>query len=142
MKKQKWMKWEPTKNIPQVLLLNSLTYDCNNLIIELYIPDEKSKILTIDFDGFLAFRSMDESKYSCEPREFEKTLLDMQPEPNFYQKWSLFTIKNSKYIDWFLEQTGGVHDNDPIIHYSIETPDDVIEVLDIKTENSPIVKWN
>lgn len=145
MKKEKWRKWEPILGIPQTLFLDTLNYDCNNLVINLYNPQKESQILTIDFDGFLAFRTMDESKYLWPEREIDQALIDMQDmqlEPKSLQKWSLFIIDNSLYIDWFLEQSGGVHDNDPIIHYSIVTPFDVIEILDVKKTDFPIVKWN
>ena len=142
MKKQKLMKWQPIQDIPQTLFLHNLNYDCNNFLINLYNPKQTSKILTIDFDGFLAFRSMDESRYLCDIRESDQELVDMQLEPNSLQKWSLFTIENSEYIDWFTAMSGGIHSNDSIVHYSIETPMDVIEILDIKGGNNPTVKWS
>lgn len=142
MKIEKWLKWEPVAEIPQTLFLDTFKYDCNNLVITLYNPKKESQILTIDFDGFLAFRSMDESRYLWPAREVEQAIIDMQLELDSLQKWSLFIIDNSLYIDWFLEQTGGVHDNDPIIHYLIITPCDVIEILYMKGTDSPIVKWN
>lgn len=141
MKKEKWMKWQPIKGIPQTLYLNNLKYDCNILAIDLYNPAEESRILDICFDGFLAFRIMDESKYSWKYREFDRVLLDMQLETNSYQKWSLFIVNSSTYINWFLEQSSGIHDDDVLIHYIIATPDDVIEILDIRGTESPVVQW-
>lgn len=62
-KKEKWLKWKPVAEIPQTLFLDSLHYNCNNLVVNLYNHKKKSQIITIDFDGFLALRVMDESKY-------------------------------------------------------------------------------
>ena len=143
MKKEKWIKWEPVAKIPQTLLLDNIQYDCNNLSISLYNPENRSQILNIVFDGFLAFRSMDESKYSSwYDIEYDQVLTDMELEPNSLQKWSLFTVENSRFVNWFLNQTGGVHDEDPIIHYLIVTPADAVEILDIEGFDLPIVKWN
>lgn len=142
MKREKWMKWEPIEGIPQTLYLRSLKYDVDGLTISLQDMDEKSPMLTIYFDGFFALRIMDEGDKLIDSREIDKSVLEMELEKGSYYKWSLFTVENSLYLEWFHRESLGVRQNTELVHYVIRSTDDVIEVLDIAEIGSPVVTWN
>lgn len=140
MKTEKRMKWQPIEGIPQTLYLYNLKYDCKNLIINLYDKDLNSPILNINFGDFLAFRIMDEGNFLKEPCEIDEAVTKMQLEPGSFQRWTLFTIDNSRYLRWFHEESAGIYADLEIVHYLIATQDDMIDVLSTKIADNPVVK--
>lgn len=38
-----------------------------------------------------------------------------------------YIVENSKYLEWFNEQSGNAHDG--VVHYMLSTVDDVIDIL-------------
>lgn len=149
MKIEKWMKWEPLKGIPQTLYLVGLKYGFNGkfgfegLTVNLQGQNDNSPILTIyfDIDCLFGLRITDEGNLLKGRYDIDEALIEMKKEKNSSQKWSLFTIENSRYLEWFHEQSVGVRRDINMTHYSIKTPDDVIDVLHVK-ELSPTVMWN
>lgn len=73
----------------------------------------KVKVL---FDWIYSFRVTDEGD-----------LLKMQEEQKGGMLTGLYRVEKSKYLEWFNEQNGNVHNG--VVHYMFSTVDDVIEVL-------------
>ena len=109
--------------------------------IDVQDKDEKSPILTIHFEGFFALRIVDEGDLLKGSHDMDKAVIEMEWEKDSWHKWSLFTVENSRYLEWFHEQSVGVRKDFDIKHYSIKTPDDVIDVLHLKEPN-PTVMWS
>jgi hypothetical protein len=130
MNQEKWLKWNPIEKIPSNLYLKEFKYNSNGLNLSLEQEEENSPILNIYFNGVFSFRSADEG-------DLLKTLSEREKTDNT-NNWSLFTVENSLYLEWFHEQSYDIHKKDQIIHYLIATPNDVIDVLDSET---PCVKW-
>lgn len=57
----------------------------------------------------------------------EGDLLKMQQEQNGEMRTGFYIVENSKYLEWFNEQNGNVHDG--MVHYMLSTVDDVIDIL-------------
>ena len=76
---------------------------------------EGSKVKVL-FDWIHSFRVTDEGD-----------LLKMQEEPNGMMLTGLYRVEKSKYLEWFNEQNGNIHDG--IVNYMFSTIDDVIDIL-------------
>jgi len=76
---------------------------------------EGSKVKVL-FDWIHSFRVTDEGN-----------LLKMQEEHNGMMLTGLYRVEKSKYLEWFNEQNGNIHDG--IVHYMFSTIDDVIDIL-------------
>ena len=139
MKREKWMKWESIEKIPQTLYLRGLKYDYDGLTLSLQNKDRKQPILNIYFKSFFVLRIVDEGDKLIDSHDMDETVSEMEMEEGSYYKWSLFTVDNSLYLEWFHEQSLGVRKKEELVHYVIRTSEDVIEVLDI---DSPTVTWN
>ncbi|MGQ8817306.1 hypothetical protein [Serratia sp. NA_13] len=77
--------------------------------------EEGSKVKVL-FDWIYSFRVTDEGD-----------LLKMQEEQKGEMLTGLYLVENSKYLEWFNEQSGNVHDE--VAHYMLSTVDDVIDIL-------------
>ncbi len=135
------MKWEPLEGIPQTLCLYDLKYDCNELTISLQNKDQNSPILAINFEWFFALRIMYEGNFLKDSYDMDETVTKMQLEPSSWQKWTLFIVENSHYLEWFHEQSVDINRDLKIVHYVIKTPDDVTEVLYSEKTGNPVVRW-
>lgn len=149
MKREKRMKWEPLSGIPQTLNLIGLKYGFlkqhgfDGLTVNLQGRNDDSPILTIHFDVdcFFGLRIIDEGDLLKDGYDIDEAVIEMKKEKDSWHKWSLFTIENSRYLEWFHEQSVGVRRDIEMTHYLIKTPDDVIDVLSVKKVH-PTVTWN
>ena len=57
----------------------------------------------------------------------EGDLLKMQEEQKGMMLTGLYRVEKSKYLEWFNEQNGNIHDG--VVHYMFSTMDDVIDIL-------------
>jgi hypothetical protein len=126
MKKEKLIKWEPLKDIPNLLYLEGLHHDYEGF--RLILRDDKSgQVLRITFDPPLTYRNTDEGD-----------LILFFKNCKLPEKWPLFKMKNSNYLKWFHEQSLNIREDEKPIHYLIITPDDCIDVISSFT---PRVEW-
>lgn len=119
-----WKKWIPLGNIPSVLYAKSIVASETGLIITFADESNKKEIIFI-FNGTLyAYRFTTEGA-------FLKTLdyLYKHYKTEDFQASCLFTIKNSKYLKWFEEESYDVYDIKEFEHYVFYTEDGAIEVL-------------
>lgn len=129
MKREKWLPWIPIEGIPKTLYLRELKYDCGGLTLSLVEKDD-APILTIHFNGDLSHRIADEG-------DLLKTVSEAERDKE--GKWTLFTVENSLYLKWFLEQNFHIRENTGLVHYLIATPNEIIDILDL---SSPTLMWN
>lgn len=47
----------------------------------------------------------------------------------FYSKWSFFRISNLSYLQWLSEQSCGISDSRPLIHFSFFTTNLILDVI-------------
>ncbi|CNH53438.1 TPA: hypothetical protein ACTR19_004520 [Yersinia enterocolitica] len=80
------------------------------------VNDEESSKVKVLFDWVYSFRVTDEGD-----------LLKMQEEQQGEMLTGLYLVENSKYLEWFNEQNGNMHDR--VVHYMLSTVDDVIDIL-------------
>ena len=121
---ERWEKWIPIDNIPQKIYLDSFVDDNEGIAMTFSSQDGEKRIL-VQFEGFvLSYRNTDEGSLL-------KTwkLLGYHYGDGFYSRWSLFQVKNSEYLNWFLKESCGVYEPGEVLHYVFVTPNDVVEVL-------------
>ena len=143
------MKWKPVEGIPQTLYLIGLKYGfikkhgSDGLTMNLQGRNDDDPILTIhfDIDCFFGLRIIDEGNLLKYKYDLDEAIIKMEWEKDSLQKWSLFTVENSRYLEWFHEQSVGVRRKIEMTHYLIKTPDDVIDVLSVK-KVLPTVTWS
>lgn len=97
--------------------LEDFRYSSGSLELVLSSGDnaEGSKVKVL-FDWIYSFRVTDEGD-----------LLKMQEEQKGGMLTGLYRVEQSKYLEWFNEQNGSVHDG--VVHYMLSTVDDVIDIL-------------
>lgn len=86
--------------------------------LELVLIPERTNKLKVVFDWIHSFRLTDEGD-----------LLKMQEEQNGEMLTGIYVVDKSIYLEWFTNQSVGIHDGESITHYLIVTSDDVIDVL-------------
>lgn len=119
-----WERWEPVKNFPEEIYLESLTDNKNGVTLQFETPDDRTILINFD-SGVLSYRNTDEG-------DLYQTICDLDKKygSDFYSKWSLSKIRHSSYLKWFKsEGCGKWDDNDEIEHYVFITPNDVVEIL-------------
>jgi len=82
-------------------------------------------MLRIAFDSALSYRNIDEGDL----------LITMSEELG---GWSLYIVTDSGFLQWFNHESQNIHKSDEIVHYSIYTPNDCLDVLSIFP---PVVEW-
>lgn len=141
MKPEKLHKLEPLPGIPPTFELRELNYDGNLLV---RVQDSKynsSPILTIYFGAPFSVRMTTKFAKPISSYELDKALVNLEKEPEYEYTWSLFTVENSSYVEWFHEQSVGIKRDIGIAHYLIKTANEVIEVLDLE-DPRPTFMWS
>ena len=141
VKREKWLKWEPMPGIVPTFYLKNVKYERNLLTIE--VEDgiqDSAPIFVIHFPNFLTFRTMCEGDKLLDSYDYDPAIIEMTKEKRYYCSWSLFRVENSHYLEWFRQQNVGTLQDTDIVHYSIFTPHDLIEVL-VPEDCSPTAMW-
>ena len=133
--KERWLRWRPIADLPRELYLEELIDNRDGLTLRLS-EGNNSRILQIRFDGYYAYRNMNEGDCLVGDRYVES-----EKDTNLV-KVPLYTVQNSHYMEWFHCKSCGVRKNDRIIHYVVTTPEDMVEILDLDSpEEPPSVNW-
>ena len=125
--KNRYKKWYPLENIPVHLYCEGLHDDYEGFRILLRGDDPTSPVLRISFSPSLAYRNIDEG-------DLLRTIYGI---PDLGAS-SLFMVENSTWLEWFQEESHGIHDGEDIMHYAIYTANDCIDVL---SAFDPTVEW-
>ena len=86
--------------------------------LELVLTSEGTDKFKVMFDWIHSFRLTDEGD-----------LLKMQEEQNGKMLTGVYIVEKSIYLEWFTNQSAGIHDSEFITHYLIVTSDEVVDVL-------------
>ena len=140
MKPEKLLKLEPLAGIAPTFCLKEFKYDGNLLLGVQDQNHESSPILTIYFDAPFSVRMTTKFAKPIDSYDLDEAIINLKKEPEYDFKWSLFTVENSRYVEWLHEQSVDIKRDIDIAHYLIKTLNEVIEVLD--TENPrPTMMW-
>jgi len=113
------IKWNPKiSNFPKTIYIEGLYDDYEGFRI-LVKGGDPSQMYKIVFDNYLGYRNFDEGE----------RIKSFDSYPANSQEWCLFISKDSKFIDWVIDESEGFVSKDNVIHFHIITPNDVIEVL-------------
>lgn len=126
MESEKYEKWIPIKDIPETLVLFGLhdNYEGFRILLR---DGKSSGVLRIRFDSFFAYRNTDAGYLTITKQERKK-----------FVEWPLFTIKNSRFLQWLHEENPDKQLNEKSIHYAIITPNNCIDVI---SSSLPKVEW-
>ena len=141
MKPEKLHKLEPLSGIPPTFELREFNYDGNLLVGVRDSNYNSSSTLTIYFDAPFSVSMTTKFAKPIDSYDLDEAIINLKKEPKYEGKWSLFTVENSRYLEWFHEQSVGIKRDIEIAHYLIKTANEVIEVLDVK-DGSPTLMWN
>ena len=141
MKLGKLNKLEPLPGIPSGFELREFEYD-ENLLVRVQDPDcNSSPILTIYSGAPFSVRMSTKFTKPISSYDLDEALINLKKEPEYELEWSLFTVENSRYVEWFHEQSVDIKRDLDIVHYLIKTTNEVIEVLDLD-DPSPTFMWS
>ncbi|MEQ4510343.1 MAG: hypothetical protein ABN480_07055 [Dickeya sp.] len=108
--------------------LESFQYSTDSLeLIFSFGRNEERERVKVFFDWIYSFRVIDESD-----------LLKMLEEQNGAMTTGIYYVEESKYLEWFNEQSGNIHEN--VVHYMFVTINDVIDVLSSVEPSMKIIK--
>jgi hypothetical protein len=116
--------WEAISGLRRILDPTSIDLHCGKgagLRFTLAEPSAGGRSFSVDFDRVLAFRLGNES-YKL------KVLEAIQNE----LPWPTYKSENSKWIEWFHDQTVRIYQDWPIKHF-LFIGEDVVEVLSTNT---------
>lgn len=97
--------------------LVELIHDKDGFRLTLAVGTSAS-VIRISFRCPLAYRNTDEGVRL-------RTLAVLKPTGDSV----LCVVDQSEWLRWFQEESYGIHDSQPIVHYAILTPDDWVDVL-------------
>jgi len=118
--KEFFEKWEPRQNLPTKIYLKEFKDD-PNLGIIISFKEENDSLITFGFDWVLSYRNTNEGD-----------LLKTFNECKGLTEWCFVKVMNSRYLNWFHEESYGIYKEKNIIHYRFLTDDDVIDVLSVE----------
>ena len=130
--------WEPIKGLSKKYSL-SLMVDFTSLImgsthefrLALFNSANPKKKTTVIFESSVrAYRVTHVSKWNKSNRSTRGDHIDSL-------NWTFFKVKNSPYLQWIAENTGGVYPQEGYTHFSFITTNAIIDVLNF---DEPIVK--
>ncbi len=122
-KDEKWTAWNPTNiagdpayyvEIFQEEEATRFTLDCEH------------KIIDVLFYGFVPIYL-----YSVEGIRMATwaSIQEKEHDRFYFQKWFLYRIENSDFLDWAIKEGCGFYKKEEFMHYCIVTQDDVVDIL-------------
>ena len=125
---QTFVPWHPLDGIPNELIVEAIRDDVEGLRFLLRPRDTTQPTLRITFEAAVGYQNINES-YRAGTWARSKA---PGPLP------TLLRVQNSEWLDWVVEQAGGVLDRSKLTHYAIYSMEDCI---DIASAFEPIVDW-
>ncbi len=123
--KEKFIKWEPIKNLGGKYYIESIEDNFDGLKIILSGPKENDNKVQILFDSnVLSYKSTDESFA-------QKLAVDLHDcyGKGFYGDWTFFKVLDSNYISFLSAQSYGWSDNLEPTHYCFICSEFVLDVI-------------
>ncbi len=119
-------KWEAILGISSFLYFSSLSDESDGIHIFLE-TEQDNEFLEIFFDNVLSYRKIDEGD-----------LMRIFDESNHQQRWNLYIILNSDFLENFHYNSYYIHKEEIITHFAIYTASGCVDVL---STSKPIVQW-
>lgn len=116
MEMNKYLTWQPIPDITGRVIIDGVEDFDDGLVLYIHIS-KTNKSFKIVFDPYIAYRNMDESYRT---RTFSE-------HGGFLN--SLNLVENSSWLEWLNVESQGYYQDEKIIHYSIITDADCIDVL-------------
>ena len=128
MNQERYESWTPLDGIPRTLYVQAIhdDYEGFRVILKGTFPNDRT--LRIAFAAAIAYRNINESYRS------RTWASQNRPAP----PGGLFMVANSAWVDWLVEEAGGVLHHRTVQHYAILTGEDCIDIV---TEFPPAVEW-
>jgi hypothetical protein len=108
--------WQPLPDLPDVLYCEALHDDDRGVLIELSARSSRTPVLRISFDSVIAYRNVNE------------TYRHMTWVRTGGGLPTLLTVEGSTWLAWLRQESGGILDAIPVVHYAIYTPEDCIDI--------------
>ncbi|GAC43779.1 hypothetical protein [Paenibacillus popilliae] len=122
---ENWERWEPVSGLSSKYYIKSLSDSIEGFKLFLFdANDEKKKVEVVFEDSVHAYRSTDESF-----RQSTINTINERYGTEFYAEWTFFKVTNSGYIRWLSEQSYGIAESEPLIHFSILAGDSIVDVI-------------
>lgn len=122
---ENWERWEPVSGLSSKYYVESLSDTVEGFRVVLSdANDEKKKVEVIFEDSVHAYRSTDESF-----RQSIINTIDERYGTEFYTEWTFFKVSNSEYIQWLTEQSYGIAESEPLMHFSFLAVDSIVDVI-------------
>ncbi|MCH7424555.1 MAG: hypothetical protein DI594_20525 [Shewanella oneidensis] len=116
MEMNKYLTWQPIPDTTGRVIIDGVEDLDDGLVLYIHISKTKKKFKIV-FDPYIAYRNMDESYRT---RTFSE-------HGGFLN--SLNLVENSSWLEWLHVESQGYYRDEKIIHYSIITDADCIDVL-------------
>jgi hypothetical protein len=122
---ENWIRWEPIRGLSAKYYIESISDSIEGFQILLVdAKDENKKTQIIFEDSVDSYKRTDETfkhKLVCDLHEkFGR---------NFYGDWTFFKVTNSSYIQLLSEESYGISDSRPLIHFSLLGADSVVDII-------------
>lgn len=128
MSEQEFRAWKPLDGVPERLYLEAVHDDYEGLRFLLRGEDATGRTLRLVFESPVGYRNINES-YRLKTWA---AIPDMKALP------SLLTVQNSNWVQWLVEEAGGVIRPEKLVHYAIYTPENCVDVV---TKFPPSAEW-
>lgn len=121
---ENWVKWKPTKNIPEGnYIITKQIQDTNGLK---FMLEDGINSLEICFDGITPiFRSSVEGIRMRTWGEVQKRYNDKF----FFRNWFIYIVERSKFSIWAEEESCGFYSSEQLTHYCIVTSEEIVDIL-------------
>jgi hypothetical protein len=119
--------WTPVADVPRLMHCRALHDDYEMFRVLLHSGNASDAVLRILFEQVISYRRTDESFRL-------KTLHGLDGR----LPCSLMVVEPSSFIAWLLEESSGVLDGRPLVHYVIMSSN---ECIDVVSEIPPRVEW-
>lgn len=127
MLQERYRAWSPLEGVPHEVWVEAIHDDYEGFRV-LLKGDGNARTLRLTFVAPVAFRNINESFRA-------RTWSD---RPAHLGLPSLRLVDRSRWLDWLIEESGGILDAGKLKHYAIYTPEDCIDVV---TEFEPAADW-
>lgn len=121
--------WQMIKDQPRKMVVVRLCDDDEGLTIFLKdsLSVDNTRLLKLLFDPYISYKNMNES--------YRARTFDDHP---YGLKNTSYTVNGSLWLNWFHEESKNIYSDRYIVHYSIITISDCIDIL---SEFPPVITW-
>lgn len=127
MSPERYRPWSPLEGVPDVLYVEAIHDDYEGFRVMLKGLGNACT-LRLTFESAVAYRNINES-FRARTWGARSSHIGLP---------SLRLVEHSRWLEWLVEESGGILDARKLTHYAIYTPEDCIDVV---TEFEPAAGW-